>query len=70
MHKISPLPGLDPRIVHPKANTLSRPLISLSTSARLLTEDVSKPTLWNESLHEDSSSDNGVGVVNLAHQKL
>jgi hypothetical protein len=33
------------------------------TSAKLKTEDVFKPTMQNESLHE---LDNGVGVVNFA----
>jgi hypothetical protein len=32
------------------------------------TEDIFKPTLWNESLHQDSN-DNGIRIVNFATSK-
>jgi hypothetical protein len=31
-------------------------------------EDILKPTIWNESLHE-MSNDNGVGLINFATSK-
>jgi hypothetical protein len=38
-------------------------------NAKLGREDNFKPTIGNESLHEDSN-DNSVRVVNLPHQKI
>jgi hypothetical protein len=37
-------------------------------NTKLESEDIFKPTIWNESLHEDSN-DNGVRVVNFATSK-
>jgi hypothetical protein len=37
-------------------------------SAKIDMEDIFKPTIWNESLHE-TSSDNGVRAVNFATSK-
>jgi hypothetical protein len=38
-------------------------------NAKLGREDIFKPTIANESLHEDSN-DNGVRVVNFPHPKI
>jgi hypothetical protein len=35
-------------------------------STKIVREDIFKPTIWNESLHE-MSNDNGVRAVNLPH---
>jgi hypothetical protein len=32
-------------------------------------QDIFKPTIWNESLHE-INDDNGVSVLTLPHQKI
>jgi hypothetical protein len=37
-------------------------------NAKVGREDIFKPTIWNESLHE-TSNDNGVRVVNFATSK-
>jgi hypothetical protein len=38
-------------------------------NAKLGREHIFKPTIGNDSLHQDSN-DNGVGRVNFAHQKI
>jgi hypothetical protein len=38
-------------------------------NAKVGREDIFKPTIGNESLHE-TSNDNGVRVVTLSHQKI
>jgi hypothetical protein len=38
-------------------------------NAKVGREDIFKPTIGNESLHE-TSNDNGVRVVKLPHQKI
>jgi len=38
-------------------------------NAKLRREDIFKPTIGNDSLHQDSN-DNGVRVVNLLHKKI
>jgi hypothetical protein len=37
-------------------------------NAKVVREDILKPTIWNESLHE-ISNDNGVRIVNSAISK-
>jgi len=41
-------------------------------NAKLGREDIFKPTIGNEILHQDSNdnNDNGVRIVNFPHQKI
>ena len=43
-------------------------ILSGDFNAKLEREDIFKPTIWNESLHQDSN-DNGARIVNFATSK-
>jgi hypothetical protein len=43
--------------------------ILLDLNAKFGRDDTLKLTIWNEHLHE-TSNDNGIKIVNFAHQKI
>jgi len=44
-------------------------ILSGDFNANVGRENIFKPTIWNESLHQDNN-DNGVRIVNFATQKI